>query len=232
MTLRIGTPAAEGLYQASKWLKVQVLCDGEELAALFALLHPFKMYPLTGFATSTAAAISEESFLREYTSWIEGLKKGKIPSEAELKRILACAWTAHDDALWVQAVSGDRYLVKIAQPVLQVQAHFFTYSSVDGVFRPMSMGLGSVFWGLQISYPQIYQDPKTQELREAGACPNAALFKQVRQWVRDRTRATPFIADGQKINVPIRLGKRCFSWIQNHPQLSAHCHVEEAPCLQ
>lgn len=232
MTLRIGTPATEGLYQASKWLKVQVLCDAEELAALFDVLRPFKMFPLTGFVNHSDAALSEQAFLQEYGSWIEGLKKGRVPTDAQLRRILACAWTAGNDALWLQEVPGQRYLVKVSQPVLQVQAHFFTYSSIDGVFRPMSMGAGSVFWGLQISYPQIYQDPKTQDLLDASECLNAELFKRVRQWTRDMTRATPFIADGQKINVPIRLGKKCFSWIENHPQLSENCYVEEASCLQ
>lgn len=230
MMLREGTPATEGLYQASKWLKVQVLCDAEELAQLFDALRPFYLFPLTGFVT-TNAALSEQTFLQEYGSWIEGLKKGKVPTEAQLKRILACALTAHSDALWLQAVPGGRYLVKVSQPVLQLQAHFFTYSSVDGVFRPMSMGANSVFWGIQISYPQIYQDPKTQDLCDAAESPNAELFKKVRQWTRDVTRSTPFIADGKKINVPIRLGRKCFSWIENHPQLSENCYVEEASCL-
>lgn len=228
--MRVSTPQIEGLYQASKWLKVQVLCDAEELASLFAFLNPFKIYPLTGFVETADPELSQELFLKEYGSWIEMLQKGEVPTHAELKRVLACCWTKREESVWLQAVSGERYLVKVAEPVLQVQAHFFTYSSIDGVFRPMSMGLGSIFWGLQISYPQIYQDPKTQDLLEAGQHPNAALFKILRQWVRDFTRATPFIADGKKINVPIRLGKKCFSWIQKHPQLSEICYVDEALC--
>ena len=48
MNLPISTLKKEGIYQGSKWLKLQVLCDREELASLFKELSPFSIYPLTG----------------------------------------------------------------------------------------------------------------------------------------------------------------------------------------
>jgi len=216
MTLRLSTPAAEGVYQGSKYLKFQVLCDGEELAALFQSLGPFWIYPLTGLVDGTP--IDPETFLKEYTSWIDGLKEGRVPTDGALRRLLACAFTAEVEALWKQEVPGNRYLIKIGRPVVQVQSHFFTYSPIDEVFRPMAMGAGSIFWGLQFSFPQIYQDAKTMELREIDESLNGELFQKIRQWVRDMTRATPFVVGGKRTNVPIRLGKNCFSWIHNHPQ--------------
>jgi hypothetical protein len=83
----------------------------------------------------------------------------------------------------------------------------------------MSMGVKAIFWGIQISYPQIYQDPKSMELLKVGESNNSELFALVRSWVRDATRPTPFVVSGMKTNVPIRLGKQCFSWIGAHPQL-------------
>lgn len=217
MNLRLSTPALEGTYQGSKYLKYQVLCDATELAQLFALLNPFWLYPLTGVVDGSP--IDPDHFVREYGLWIEALKQGRVPSDAELRRILAAALTAEIDALWKQEVPGNRYLIKMAKPVIQIQAHFFTYSPLDAVFRPMTLGSNSIFWGLQFSFPQIYQDPKTMEFHEVDESPNVELFQKVKQWVRDTTRATPFIVDGKRTNVPIRLGKSCFSWIYNHPQL-------------
>jgi hypothetical protein len=219
MSLRTSTPDKEGNYQGSKFLKFQVLCDSEELKELFSRMGTFWIYPLTGL--NNGEAISQETFLREHTSWIETLQRGEVPTDATLRKVLACAITSEEDALWKQEVPGGRFLVKIAKPVIQVQAHYFTYSSIDGVFRPMTMGEGSISWGLQFSYPQIYQEPKTMALLEADEEPNAALFQTIRQWTRDCTRATPFIVDGSRINVPIRLGKNCFPWIHKHPQLIA-----------
>lgn len=217
MTLRISTPQNEGVYQGSKYLKYQVLCDLEELKSLFGRLEPFSIYPLTGLGDGEP--ISEERFLEAYGSWIEKLKRGDVPTDAELRAVLACAFTAESDALWKQEIPGNRYIIKMGGPVVQVQAHFFTYSPIDGVFRPMTMGASNIFWGLQFSFPQIYQEPKTMELLEVEECPNAELFQKIKQWVRDETRATPFVVDGKKTNVPIRLGKNCFSWIHSHPQL-------------
>ncbi len=219
MSLRVSQPAAEGVYQGSKWLKYQVLCDGEEMRSLFERLNPFWIYPLTGLVSIEQIPMKQETFLSEYASWIEGLKAGKIPSDAELRRLLACAFTAEPDALWLQEVPGNRYLVKISKPLIQVQAHSFSYSSADGEYRPLSMGTEAIFWGVQFSFPQIYQDAKTMELLEIEASPNRDLFIKIREWVRDATRPTPFIADGKRTNSPIRIGKNCFSWIHAHPQL-------------
>ncbi len=215
MTLRISTPAQEGIYQGSKYLKYQVLCDGEELKKLFD--GSFGIYPLTFLGDANAVDVGE--FLEEYSRWIDGLKRGLVPEEAQLKKWLGCALTADTDALWRQEIPGGRYLVKMAKPVIQMQAHFFTYSRVDGVFRPMSMGLGSIFWGLQFSYPQLFQDPKTMELLEVDGFVNCDLFQKIKLWVRNETRATPFVVDGKRVNVPMRIGKNCLSWVANHPQL-------------
>lgn len=217
MTLRTSSPALEGLYQGSKYLKHHLLCDAAELALLFEKAAPFRLYPLTGL--NDGEAIDPNRFLTEYESWIEMLKEGKVPPDASLRKILAAAMTAEPEALWKQEVPGGRFIVKIGKPVIQIQAHFFTYSPIDEVFRSMSMGSGAIFWGLQFSYPQIYQDPKTMEFFEVDESPNTELFQTIKQWVRDTTRATPFVVNGKKTNVPIRLGKNCFSWIENHPQL-------------
>lgn len=218
MSLRVSTPEKEGTYQASKYLKYQVLCEVSELARLFESLGDFSIYPLTGL--SDGEKLEKERFLSEYGSWIEALKEGRIPKDEELRKVLACAWTAETEALWKQEVPGKKYIIKMAKPLIQVQAHFFTYSTLDEVFRPMSMGPNQIFWGLQFSFPQIYQHPKTMELLEVEEGPNSELFKKIKLWVREETRATPFVVGEKRTNVPIRLGKGCFSWIHNHIQLS------------
>jgi len=216
MTLRISSPETEGVYQGSKWIKFQVLADPDELALLFSRLRPFSIYPLTGIVDGHS--IAPESFLAEYRSWIEDLKAGKIPDDRSLRKILAAAFIDDPEALWLQEIPGKGYLAKIGKPVLQVQAHWFSYSEEDRVFRPMSMGLKSVFWGLQFSYPGIYQDAKTMDLKEVQ---DERLFETMRLWVRESTRATPFVVAGQRTNSPIRLGKAAFSWIGKHPQLAS-----------
>ncbi len=214
MTLRISTPAEEGVYQASKFLKYQILLDPVELESLFKALGDFWIFPMTGIVDGKP--ICPDFFIAEYGRWIEGLKKGIVPTSEQFRRILACVFTEDLDSLWLQKVAEDKFLTKIEKPVVQVQAHFFSYSPVDAVFRPMSMGKESVFWGFQFSFPQIYQDPKTMELRSVG---EGVLFRKIQLWIREFSRATPFLVGRKKTNSPIRLGKECFSWIHLHPQL-------------
>jgi hypothetical protein len=214
MTLPISNLKKEGVYQGSKWLKFQVLCDRVELESLFTLLGSFFIFPLTGIVDGKA--IPQDAFLHAYGLWIEGLKKGSLPTDAELRKFLACVFTDDLQSLWLQEIPNKGYLVKISAPVVQVQTHYFTYSSEDEVFRPMSMGLDAIFWGLQFSYPQIYQDPQTLELKKT---PKNKLFETLRLWVRDATRPTPFIVNGKQVNSPIRIGKNCMEWISQHPQL-------------
>ena len=213
MTLQVSTPQEEGVYQASKWLKLPMLLDGFELKQFFDALAPFQIFPLTGIVDGRPT--SPEHFIAEYSRWIEGLKQGRPPRDDELRALLACAFTDDAEALWLQKVERG-FLAKIRKPVVQVQAHFFSYSPVDGEFRSMSMGPQSVFWGLQCSFPQVYQDPKTMEICESAESP---LFRKIQLWTREHTRATPFLVDNKKINAPMRLGKICFSWIAKHPQL-------------
>lgn len=216
MTLRISKLADEGVYQASKWLKYQMLIDGDELKSLFDAIGEFWVFPMTGVVDGKP--IDHDFFIKEYRTWIEGLQNGRIPTSEQLRRLLACVFTDDLEALWLQEISSTKFLTKIQKPVVQVQTHYFSYSEVDDVFRPMSMGKESIFWGLQFSFPQIYQDPKSMELRKAE---EGSLFRKIQLWMREATRATPFIVKAKKTNSPIRLGKKCFSWIHKHPQLIA-----------
>lgn len=194
-----------------------VLCDVQELNVLFE--ESFSLYPLTGVCNGEC--ITKEVFLREYEAWIEDLKKGMVPEESRLRRIVTAAMTVNPDALWKQEVGQGKYLIKMSQPVVLIQPHFFTYSLVDEQFRSMTLSKESIFWGLHFSYPQIYQNGETMEILESADLPNGILFQKLRKWARDYTRATPFVVEGKKTNVPIRLGKNCFSWIHTHPQLKA-----------
>lgn len=213
---RISTPSAEGLFQAAKWLKIQVLIDQEELAHLFDRLDPFEIYPLAGALSLESFPMKKETYLQVYGSWIDALKESKIPfSPGEMN---ASMWSTSPDSLWLQEISGKRYVARARLPFLQVQVHQMVYSDADKIFRPMSLSKESIFWGLQFSFPQVFEHPEKGFLKPAEFL-NANLFQTVRKWSRDCTLATPMMIDGVRQNLSIRLGKKCFSWINRHPQL-------------
>jgi hypothetical protein len=209
---RISTPAIEGPFQAAKWIKIQALVDQAELEIL--LQEPFFIYPLSGAFPLSAFPVAKKKYLENYSESIEALKMGGIPNET--KDLNVVAWANSPESVWLQQIPGDRYMVKPCEPFVQVQIHQMGFSEVDREFRPMILSQASIFWGLQFSFPKIYQEPKTLAIKESE---ESELFQVIRQWVRNYTLPTPMMVHGKRVNIPMRLGKNCFSWINKHPQL-------------
>lgn len=220
--MRISTPAVEGVLRVSKSLKYPVLIDIEEMRSLFMHLGDFCIYVVSEVVNRETAAVSQEEFLERYAGYVDALKSGTLPDERPLKRYFSSIFSLSPEPLYAQQVGEERFLVKSLKPIIQLQSHHFFFSQVDHKFHSMVSSEGSVTWGIQFSYPQIYQDPKSLEFSKVSVSsdfPNTALFLRLVQWLRKNTQPTPFIHGGKRENVPIRIGKQCLSWINVHPQL-------------
>jgi hypothetical protein len=180
------------------------------------MMGPFAIYPMAGALPIDTFPMPKEEFLVTYMSWIDSLKKGEIPSNFGC--LNASMWTRSSDSLWLQELPGKRYMARPRVPFLQVQVHHMGFSLVDKVFRPMSLSQDGIFWGLQFSFPQIYEHPR-DGIVETMQSEGAEMFQIVRKWSRDCTIATPILVDETRENLPIRIGKNCFSWVNRHPGL-------------
>ena len=214
---RIGPPL-----QASKWLKCPVLLDVSEMDALLSYLGDFRILAVGGIVPVGEGEIDRSSFLESYGAYVEDLKQGKVPDDLKSRLAFSSAWTIDLDAAYAVKVGEGSQIIKIEEPVIQLQPHRFDYSLTDGNFRSMVFGSDTIVWGIQFSYPQLFADKdlKVMQVRETSEFPNTALFKRLQRWVREHTRVTPFLIEGKRKNIPIRLGKRCFEWINRHPQFS------------
>lgn len=229
---RISTPKNEGILSVSKWTKCQVLLDDEEMSQLFAFLAPLTICVVSEPVKKGCEIIDSEEFLEKYRDYISGLKAGNLVDESLLRRYFSSALTCSSDLLYAVVVGRDKYLIKPIKPVIQLQAHHFFYSHLDKKFHPMVLSTESVTWGVQFSYPQLYQDPKTHRIAkviDSPEFPNTALFAKLMKWLRNHTLPTPFFVQksSYRVNTPIRIGKKCRTWIQNHPQLKdkgIHAH--------
>lgn len=206
--------------QASKWIKCPMLIDGDEMESLIKFLKPFYIF-ITGTLTEQGhGEISTEEFLKKYREYIEELSKGIIPNESLYRTYFSSIFTTTLDAVYALIVEGEKQLIRISKPIIQLQTHRLHYSDADQTFRSMSFGSEGISWGIQFSYPQLFQDGQTQEIGSVNIdSPNTKLFRLLQRWMRDNTIPTPFIVEGQKINIPARLGKQCLPWINKHPQL-------------
>jgi hypothetical protein len=208
--------------QASKWLQLQLLMDEHELRHMFDSLGQFTIYKAGAICPTGHEEITKEDFIAVYGRYIELLKSSHIPSEGEFRAYFSSVLTCRADHLFLQPIDHSKALVRVKKPCIQLQMNRIAYSDSDGKFRAMLFGPQSIFWGLQFSYPQLFQDATTKEvfsIKEGDDFPNTALFRMLQRWTRGHTVPTPFLVAGKQTNTSVRIGKRCFSWINNHPQL-------------
>lgn len=209
-------------YHASKWLSVALLIDADEMHSLFHSLGKFQIFNVGCVVKNDEALISHETFLLRYAHYIESLKSGHLPEDSTYRQLFSSVFTVSADHLHPLNVGTDNLLMRVTKPVIQLQAHHLDYSKADGKFRPMVLGQNSVSWGIQFSYPQLFEDPKNRsvhKVEDTPQFPNTSLFRTLQKWTRQFTVPTPFIVDEKLTNVPMRLGKNCFAWINCHPQL-------------
>lgn len=222
-SLRTIDPKNARLLEASKWLSVCVLLDIEEMEKLLESLDPHIF--LTGMVLPKGkSAISKHEFLEHYQYYIEALKAGTMPAEKNYRPWFSSVFTSTYDSVYEIIIEDERHILRADYPVVQLQSHLLGYSFIDGKFRSMVFGTESILWGIQFSYPQLFRNPVSQSVEkvdESPSFPNTKLFRLLQKWIRENTIPTPFRVEGKLTNVPIRLGKICRTWINQHPQLIA-----------
>jgi len=225
MPLDLSTPEKEGQLQVSKSRKLPILLDVSEMQSLFETLEPFHIFDVARPVSLEESEISKEDFLTNYARYVQGIKEGHLIEEN--LPIFSSVFTSTRDVLYAMQLENGKVLIKPRLPVIQLQRHHFIYSDT---FHSGVIGTDSVTWGIQFSYPQLYLDPQTRAIGKVDRSekfPNTLLFQRLAKWTRDHTSATPFLIDGKRVNQPMRLGKNCFSWINNHPGLKIRgLHVE------
>lgn len=223
-------PVSSTPLQASKWVQIQALLDPSEMRMLFEAMGECSLYLVGRVLPKGEEKVSIEHFLEEYTRYVQVLRMGS-PADAmtEFRAAFTLVLTKAEDHLFLSEIPGDRVIARASLPVVQMQLHTIGYSAIENKFRPMVLGAGNLHWGIQLSYPQLFQHPHTKEIIsvfQQTCFPNTPLFRVIQQWMRTHTVPTPFIAQEKRINVPMRLGKNCFSWIHEHTQMhSMGIHV-------
>ncbi len=218
--IRKSDKTREGTLRVARSLKHQVLLDTNEMEALLTHLGDFSLYIVSQPVKETEVEISPKSFLDLYGRYAESLKRGELIQDPSLRPFFSSIWTTDSSLLYAMEVGQQKVLVKPLRPVLQLQMHDFIFSSLEKKIHPLVQGSASIPWGIQFSYPQIYQDPQTEEIVKVPRdLPNSQLYLRLSRWLRAHTRPTAFIYKGERIISSLRLGVSCVSWIHHHPKL-------------
>lgn len=199
-------------YEASKWLALPMLLSNEEMTRFCTECLPFPLIALGGVQAEEEVLVKKESFLAAYAEYLEKILKGSKPVKPSRQLTLGITPSLNDARL--MPVEGG-VIVKLVAPVIQVEPYTLHYSTEEKKFREMSPSKNRFFWGLRFTFPQLYANPKTGDVEKVTEAlySNAALFKLLQRWARERTRPSTFQVEGKPVNHSSRVGKELYSFL-------------------
>lgn len=213
-------------FLASKWLHLDLLIDVDEmkdlLASIMQRVGNLFLFSSQGVQPQGQNTLQIEQFLLIWEKYTGELRSGQIPKDSEYRFFFTAIVTCLAEAVRAIDLPQGKEIITPYEPIVQMQLHRFIYSKTDHTFRSMIFGAESISWGIRLSYPQIFQYPQTRAIEDAldeKRFPNSSIFSCIRQWIREHTMPTPFVVDGKRTNVPIRIGKGCLDWINTHQEL-------------
>ena len=202
--------------QVSRFLQQQVLLEPTELKTLLESLEgALHFYASSGLAVGKTE-VSLEEVLMSYADYIQGVRSGNEIDPSILRKNLTLLMTVGNNDVYSQELSQGRVIARAISPVIMIQAHTLAFSAEDRCCRSMVLGPDALYWGLQFSYPQLYQDPSTQEVLSVDRSekyPNTALYFSIQKWLRHNSQALNVKMQDTAFRSPIRLGLSCESWI-------------------
>lgn len=201
----------------SKWQKIQVLLDPVELKALLQYLSPIFILNTSGVIPREKISIQVDEFVRIYEQYI-AILQGKISRE---KISLSYALSQRLENFCMVQPSSNKYICRMIQPDVQIQ----TYSLLlDEFGKPLSQvfSTDATSFGLQLSYPAIFQDALTGQVFSTTKNTFAGwkLFSAIRNWIRSHTFPLPLHFKEKNSRLPIRLGPLAGTWITSHIDLN------------
>lgn len=219
--IEISTLEKEGIYSASKWIFFPGLLDPVELEDLFNFLGQLFFFNVMAKVLPQDATFSKEQVVVHYKRYVEQLKQGICEPSKEMRAALSSVAVPSMQAVYALAFSDGKLLVRQKEPAIQLQLHAFRYSDLDRQVHPMVWGGDSIPFGVQLSFPKLFRDPKTQEVIDykEESYPNRALFQGLTSWMRANSFPATFKIGGNRVVSTVRVGKKALAWVNRLPIL-------------
>lgn len=217
----------EGALKISSFIKIPLLLETEEMEKCLAFLiekeGDLSFYNTFSVCDENQGIYQPNAFLEKYRSYIDALKGKNVGELRKSYPFFSHALSRTSDIFYEVSLENKKRVIKAVKPPIQLQPHEFTFSKESETFYSMVYSEKSVSFGVQFSYPNLFQDPHTHEVYNVDETfPNTSLFKSLRLWIRENTSPTLLVVNGKRFNLPYRIGKNCLSWIGEHPQFKEH----------
>lgn len=204
----------------SRWTHLDVLIDSEEMGLLFDSLGDFSILSLTQLPQKHPPfVVDKQDFLSVYQSYIHDLKNKKEPPFETFRSWFHMHWTKTLEGIAIMELPSTFQKLYVPIPTLQTKPICLQVSEIDHLIRVSSLRPNELLWGLRFSFPGLYQAPNSHTIDTLNPSNNvnAALYKQLRAWLRKETFQPFFKAPYQLAsNLYLRVGNQCRAWIHNH----------------
>lgn len=222
MHLQSSHPKIEGDYRVSKWMNFQLLLNESELLELFKEIEVQHLLCLSHVGIYEDLYLSKQNYLNLYAKYLELLQKDTILESREIIKKLNVAIAYDFQDFYKIPLPDDKILIKMKSPSIQIKPFHFVYNHELEKFLPNVCSSSTIYFGLEISFPQIFQDPKTfviKHIFKDQKLKSAQQFKKIRSFVRDHTQPARFqIKDNVKV-ATFRIGKKCINFAKSCPAL-------------
>lgn len=208
---RISSMEKEGVIHTSKPIKHAFLLNMDEMVALFEEIGCCFLVPASGLVSEENWNISVSNFLAQYRLYKEWMESNPTLPPIEMRRFFSLMLSSSLDSFYAVPTGAQKWSIKSLLPAIQIQMYHCFFSSFDHQIRSMVTHPDSFAWGIQMSYPQIYEDPKTHQFSKVfleERFPNSPVFKKIISWLRAYTQPVPLKEGTERAYAPFRIGKQ------------------------
>lgn len=164
--------------------------------------------------------IEKKEFMQGVESYIEALITKDQIDLTPYRKIFSVALSQSEEDFTLQVLQDTRVLVKQKQPMIQLRLASWIIDEQLQI-KTKIIGKESIPWGVEIAYPQTFQDPDTKEIKNGLTdYPNGMLFKEIMRWIRKNTKPVQIIFESNEIQSNLRLGSNALQWIDHYKRLS------------
>jgi hypothetical protein len=208
--IEISSVEKEGLLRTSRPLKHAVLLSLEEMKALLEEIGEHFLIPASGTLDGMSWSVQDAQFLSRYEEYLKWMSQEPTLPPPPLRRFFSLMLSNSLNCFYQTPISPEKFCIKPKLPVVQIQLYHCFFSSFDHQLRSMVLSPESFAWGLQIAYPQIYEDPKTHQFSKVlldSTFSNSLLFKKIVSWLRSHTQVFSLKEGFEKTQASFRIGK-------------------------
>jgi len=199
----------------SKWIRHAVLFDIDELEQWMELLSSCYFFSPVYRVSSSHWQVEKTQLWKEYNKYLDWIaSQNTIPSLSLRNNFTLLISDVLDDFYAVRA-GEDQYFIRARRPVLHMQLFHCFFSFLDQKFHPMAMHEDSFTFGLQLSYPQFYEDPDTGVFHKVlleDSFSMTSMYRRLAKWLRHHTTPVVIRKGEEKMVAPFRQGKNGRDW--------------------